>query len=512
MNMFKTVVKAVLGVQFLGMGFYLRWLYEQRSRSDADTTPATETDRLQAFDYMADKYEAAFRGFEGLFADSRESVVRRARGHVLDMCSGNGQNFVVLGKVPTIKSLTCVECLDSMLSTIKNKLDDQELERKPLHYPIYVFKADAERLPFPDQSFDSVLGALTLSSVEHPDEVLFEMSRVCKPGGRILIFDYHKPHWKPLHIVYTWFTEASTESVKEFGLTQDRDLIGLMRRMHFPIRTWRGRHGGAVMEISAAPIPNEYMPVIRERLNYKRDKIERDSADETAARTKKLAEEREKSMGGINIYSGGIAQGAYADWASFKPMKLEDNPIIRQTVDVDALQPQTPTHAPAAAAAAEGQRAKPRQGLFSLLSTPAELLVFASAQKGTTTAMATDMDESPTEEEIRLNQPTLERPFVNPNINSGAETLTFGRRPRTGPLKDLQPSLVYVYVPLQLLEIPGVKKAEAPEPRRDRGSFEYFVETDNKLLNHLGWIWEQFSPLAWGFRRFTKADGIDPGE
>jgi phosphatidylethanolamine/phosphatidyl-N-methylethanolamine N-methyltransferase len=49
---------------------------------------------------------------------------------------------------------------------------------------------DAEHLEFPDDSFDTVIAMYVASVVPHPDRLLHEIQRVCKPGGQILIVNH----------------------------------------------------------------------------------------------------------------------------------------------------------------------------------------------------------------------------------------------------------------------------------------------------------------------------------
>lgn len=49
---------------------------------------------------------------------------------------------------------------------------------------------DAEKLPFPDRSFDCVCIAFGLRNVTHKEEALKSMWRVLKPGGRAIILEF----------------------------------------------------------------------------------------------------------------------------------------------------------------------------------------------------------------------------------------------------------------------------------------------------------------------------------
>ena len=48
---------------------------------------------------------------------------------------------------------------------------------------------DGRDTQFPDNSFDTVVGAFVLSSSESPEKLIKEMYRVCKDNGKILILD-----------------------------------------------------------------------------------------------------------------------------------------------------------------------------------------------------------------------------------------------------------------------------------------------------------------------------------
>src|SRR6185369_16122063 len=50
--------------------------------------------------------------------------------------------------------------------------------------------ADAQRLPFADQSFDTVVATLVFCSVSDPVRALGEVARVLRPGGRLYTIDH----------------------------------------------------------------------------------------------------------------------------------------------------------------------------------------------------------------------------------------------------------------------------------------------------------------------------------
>jgi phosphatidylethanolamine/phosphatidyl-N-methylethanolamine N-methyltransferase len=57
---------------------------------------------------------------------------------------------------------------------------------------IQLFRMDAARLTFPDQSFDVVYAAYVISVVPDPLAVLSEMRRVCRVGGHIVLLNHFR--------------------------------------------------------------------------------------------------------------------------------------------------------------------------------------------------------------------------------------------------------------------------------------------------------------------------------
>ena len=73
--------------------------------------------------------------------------------------------------------------------------------------PIEWTEGDAERLPYPDSSFDVVLSQFGHMFAPRPDVALAEMRRVLKPGGRIAFAT-----WPPEHFVGRFFALVARHS------------------------------------------------------------------------------------------------------------------------------------------------------------------------------------------------------------------------------------------------------------------------------------------------------------
>jgi demethylmenaquinone methyltransferase/2-methoxy-6-polyprenyl-1,4-benzoquinol methylase len=62
-------------------------------------------------------------------------------------------------------------------------------------------RCDAERLPFPDRTFDVVSVGFGLRNMTHKELALAQMRRVLKPGGRLLVLEFSRI-WQPLAPLY----------------------------------------------------------------------------------------------------------------------------------------------------------------------------------------------------------------------------------------------------------------------------------------------------------------------
>jgi len=129
-------------------------------------------------------YEAGLRKTEeaGL-REVRHELLAGARGRVMEVGAGTGLN---LEHYPEgVEGLTLTEPDPHMTKRLREKL--ASLGRST---EISVIGAPAEKLPFPDDSFDTVVVTLVLCTVPDPAAALREISRVLKPDGQLLFLEH----------------------------------------------------------------------------------------------------------------------------------------------------------------------------------------------------------------------------------------------------------------------------------------------------------------------------------
>jgi ubiquinone/menaquinone biosynthesis C-methylase UbiE len=144
--------------------------------------PPSETERIRRiFDKQAPKYDKSMSRFERLlFAGNREWVCGRAEGEVLELAAGTARNLPFYS---ADVSVTGVELSPEMAELGRRRAE--ELGRE-----IDLRVGDAEALPFPDESFDTVVCTYGLCTIPDDDAAVREAKRVLRPGGRILLAEH----------------------------------------------------------------------------------------------------------------------------------------------------------------------------------------------------------------------------------------------------------------------------------------------------------------------------------
>lgn len=82
------------------------------------------------------------------------------------------------------------------------------------HTPALPFVAgDALRLPFADDTFDTVTMSFGLRNVADPDAALAELARVTRPGGTLVICEFSQPTWRLFRTVYREYLMRSLPAI-----------------------------------------------------------------------------------------------------------------------------------------------------------------------------------------------------------------------------------------------------------------------------------------------------------
>ena len=129
------------------------------------------------------------------------SGVRKGNA-VLDIAGGTGDLAARFADIVGPDGrVVLADINDSMLQVGRDKLLDQGRQGN-----LEFVQADAQYLPFPDDSFDCITIAFGLRNVTDKDLALRSMLRVLKPGGRLLVLEFSKPENELLSKAYDTYS------------------------------------------------------------------------------------------------------------------------------------------------------------------------------------------------------------------------------------------------------------------------------------------------------------------
>lgn len=150
---------------------------------------------------VANRYDRANRILSlGIDRGWRRAATRIAAlqpgERVLDVCAGTGDLALELAR--SGGQVIGADFCAPMLSHAVGK--SEGAERRP-HY----VAADAQCLPFDDDSFDLATVAFGIRNVEDPVAGLAEMRRVVRPGGRIVVLEFCRPKLPVFRSLYLFY-------------------------------------------------------------------------------------------------------------------------------------------------------------------------------------------------------------------------------------------------------------------------------------------------------------------
>ncbi len=153
--------------------------------------------------WFAAMFDCVSPCLERRFRPYRSRVVGAASGRVLEIGAGTGANF------PHYRAAESVVATDPdpyMLRRAQRRVGGLALD-------IEIRQCPAEDLPFPDESFDTVISTLTLCTVGDQAAALAEVRRVLRPGGTFGFLEHVRAEGK----LHGCVQDALTPAWRWFG-------------------------------------------------------------------------------------------------------------------------------------------------------------------------------------------------------------------------------------------------------------------------------------------------------
>jgi ubiquinone/menaquinone biosynthesis C-methylase UbiE len=203
-----------------------------------------ETDRIRRlYDERADTYDRSLGLMERVaLGPFRREFGALLEGETLEVAIGSGLNLPSYS--PRVTRATGVDLSSEMLRKARERAE-------ALGLPIDLRQADAEALPFDDASFDTVAIALALCTIPDPEKALRELSRVCRPTGRIVLLEHVRSTAGPLALAQRALSPLNERSI---GCHLARETVDLARALGFTIDEERRRLFGAVRLVTMRPL------------------------------------------------------------------------------------------------------------------------------------------------------------------------------------------------------------------------------------------------------------------
>jgi len=155
-------------------------------------------DAQQYFATVAGQWDAIRAGF---FTEAmRDAAIAQAdlppAAVVADV--GTGTGFVLQGLLDHASRLVGFDASADMLAVARQKLID--------YNQVELRLAEGQHLPAEDGSFDAVFANMYLHHAPDPAAAIAEMTRILKPGGKLIItdLDSHEQAWMQVEMADRW--------------------------------------------------------------------------------------------------------------------------------------------------------------------------------------------------------------------------------------------------------------------------------------------------------------------
>ena len=157
------------------------------------------------FDRIANRYDFMNR-FLSLRIDvlwRRKAILKLKKDNpqrILDVATGTGDLSLMAWKLLKPRQIVGIDISEGML-----EIGRQKIAARGLSDGIALQLGDAETINCEANTFDAVMVAFGVRNFENLDSGLKEMSRVLRPGGKLMVLEFSRPRLPLFRTVYDWY-------------------------------------------------------------------------------------------------------------------------------------------------------------------------------------------------------------------------------------------------------------------------------------------------------------------
>lgn len=141
-----------------------------------------DDDVIDAYRRWAPVYDVTFGRVAEAGRRHAVRLINRRQGNVLEVGVGTGLSLPFYAGHLTV---TGIDLSPDMLNKARERV-----VRRRLGNVVGLHEMDAGNLTFPEDKFDTVVAMYVMTVVPDPDRVMRELSRVCAPGGEVILVNH----------------------------------------------------------------------------------------------------------------------------------------------------------------------------------------------------------------------------------------------------------------------------------------------------------------------------------
>lgn len=118
----------------------------------------------------------------------------------IDLCCGTCDWTISMAKESQTGNIVGLDFSEKML-----EVGEEKIKKLGLNSRIELTHGNAMDLPYADNTFDFATIGFGLRNIPDIHQVLSEMHRVVKPGGKVVCLELSKPTWPPFRMIYYFY-------------------------------------------------------------------------------------------------------------------------------------------------------------------------------------------------------------------------------------------------------------------------------------------------------------------